>query len=208
MLQQGSTVFRILRCLIKFLPHTCNVCGRNLITGLTFAASPRVDISSTCKVGQKLGVSLPLLTCSPSAWPFRLLYRTGRNSRRDLWLTLYVLLRAVDSPNLRYVSCTIWLSWENFELRWSVFLHPITYPSRPILSSCDHPLSRSVRTGRRQNYSALTWSPINELGGPSLGFAFELFNKCTGGKRTLFIYLINKYISLSDICLTVHHWYK
>ena len=26
--------------------------------------------------------------------------------------------------------------------------------------------------------------------------------------RTLFMYLINKYISLSDICLTVHHWYK
>jgi len=23
----------------------------------------------------------------------------------------------------------------------------------------------------------------------------------------LFIYLINKYISLCDICLTVHHWY-
>jgi hypothetical protein len=45
----------------------CNVCGRNLITGLTSAASPRVDISSTCKVGQKLGTSFPLLTCSPSA---------------------------------------------------------------------------------------------------------------------------------------------
>ena len=27
-------------------------------------------------------------------------------------------------------------------------------------------------------------------------------------QRTLFIYLINKHISLSDICLTVHHWYK
>ena len=27
-------------------------------------------------------------------------------------------------------------------------------------------------------------------------------------QRTLFIYLINKYISLLDICLTVHHWYK
>ena len=27
-------------------------------------------------------------------------------------------------------------------------------------------------------------------------------------QRTLIIYLINKYISLSDICLTVHHWYK
>jgi len=39
---------------IKFLPHTLH-------------ASPRVDISSTCKVGQKIGVPLPLLTCSPSA---------------------------------------------------------------------------------------------------------------------------------------------
>ena len=52
---------------IKFLPHTLNVCGRNLITGLTSAAPPKADISSTCKVGQKLGVSLPLLTRSPSA---------------------------------------------------------------------------------------------------------------------------------------------
>jgi len=53
--------------IIKFLPHTLHVCAKNLFTGLTSAASPRVDISSTCKVGQKLGVSLPLLTCSPSA---------------------------------------------------------------------------------------------------------------------------------------------
>ena len=45
---------------IKFLPQTCNVCGRNLITGLISAASLSVDISSTCKVGQKLGVSLSL----------------------------------------------------------------------------------------------------------------------------------------------------
>ena len=52
---------------IKFLPRTCKVCGRYLITGLTSAASPRVDVTCTCKVGQKLGVSLPLLTCSPSA---------------------------------------------------------------------------------------------------------------------------------------------
>ena len=41
--------------------------GRNLITGLTSAESPRVNISNICKVGQELGVSLPLLTCSPSA---------------------------------------------------------------------------------------------------------------------------------------------
>jgi len=57
---------------------------------LTSAASPRVDISSTCKVGQKLGMSLPLLTCSPWAWPSRLLYRRGRKSQRDLWITLCV----------------------------------------------------------------------------------------------------------------------
>ena len=49
-----------------------------------------VNISSTCKVGQKLGVSLPLLTCSSSAWPSQLLYRRGRKSRRDLWITLYI----------------------------------------------------------------------------------------------------------------------
>jgi len=61
-----------------------------LITGLTSAASPRVDVSSTCKVGQKLGVSLPLLLCSPSAWLSRLLYRRGQKSRRDLWITLYI----------------------------------------------------------------------------------------------------------------------
>jgi len=49
-----------------------------------------VDISSTCKVGQKLRESLPLLTCSPSAWPSRLLYRKDRKSRGDLWITLYI----------------------------------------------------------------------------------------------------------------------
>jgi hypothetical protein len=52
----------------------------------------RKDISSTCKVVQKLGVSLPLLTCSPSAWPSRLLYCRGRTSRRDLWTTLYIYI--------------------------------------------------------------------------------------------------------------------
>jgi hypothetical protein len=54
------------------------------LPNLTSAASPRVDISSNCKIGQKLGVSLPLLTCSPSALPSRLLYRRGRKSRSDL----------------------------------------------------------------------------------------------------------------------------
>jgi hypothetical protein len=77
----------------------CNACRRNLIgKGLTSAASPRVHISSTCKLGQKLGVSLPLLTCSPSAWPSWLLYRKSWKSRRDLWITLYCV------PDFRVVN--------------------------------------------------------------------------------------------------------
>ena len=59
------------------------------LPNLTSAASPRVDISSTCKVGQKLGVSFPLLTCSLSASPSRVLYCRGWKSWRDLWITLY-----------------------------------------------------------------------------------------------------------------------
>ena len=83
---------------IKFLPHKCNVCGR-----LTAAASPGVAISSTCKVGQKLGVSLPLLTCSQSVWPSRLQYRRGRKSLTNLWITLYI--KPDDGPSGRNMQC-------------------------------------------------------------------------------------------------------
>ena len=86
---------------------------------------------------------------------------------------------AVGFPNLRYVSCTVWLSWENFELHWSAFFHPITYPSCLTVSTSYHASRHSVRTGRRQNYSALTWPPINELC-PSPDLVLELFNKCVG----------------------------
>jgi len=64
----------------------CRACARNV------CQEPlEVNITSTCNLGQKLGVSLPLLTCSPSAWPSRLLYRRGRKSRRDSWITLYMI---------------------------------------------------------------------------------------------------------------------
>ena len=97
--------------LSKFQPHTLHVCGWNLITGLTSAASPRVGISSTCQVGQKLGVSLPLLTWSPSEWPSRFLYGRGRKSRRHLWVILcidtrcscevpFILIRILEILNL------------------------------------------------------------------------------------------------------------
>ena len=86
--------------IIKFLPRTLHVCGRNLIRVLTSAASPRVDISSTCKVGQKLGVSLPLLAFSPSKGPSRLLYRRGRKSRREIRITLYFFLTDINVVKL------------------------------------------------------------------------------------------------------------
>jgi hypothetical protein len=49
----------------------------------------------TCKYNmaprtqKKLRDSL-ILICSPSVWPSRLLYRRGRKSRRDLWISLYM----------------------------------------------------------------------------------------------------------------------
>jgi hypothetical protein len=50
----------------------------------------------TCKYAtapstqKNLGEILYLLICSPSACPFWLLYRRCRNSRKDLWITLYI----------------------------------------------------------------------------------------------------------------------
>jgi hypothetical protein len=43
----------------------CNACVRNFITGLTSAMSLRVDISSTCKVGQKLESVSPSVDMLP-----------------------------------------------------------------------------------------------------------------------------------------------
>jgi len=71
---------------------------------------------STCKVGQKLGISLSLslLTCSPSAWPSQLLYRRGRKTRRDLWITLYchlvrrVLLRRLHQDARDFEAEKLW----------------------------------------------------------------------------------------------------
>jgi hypothetical protein len=56
----------------------------------------RKELWSTCKVGQKIGMSLPLLTCSPSVWPSQLVYRRGQKSRRDLWITLYFILQPLS----------------------------------------------------------------------------------------------------------------
>jgi hypothetical protein len=63
----------------------------------------RKEHINTCKVGQKLGVSVPLLTCFPSAWPSRLVYRRGRKSRRDLWISRYIYRLYIYICNKLYV---------------------------------------------------------------------------------------------------------
>jgi len=65
-----------------------SVC-KNLITGLTSAASPRLHISSSCKFGQKLGEILYPLICFFVPCLSSLLRSQFSKSRRDLWITLY-----------------------------------------------------------------------------------------------------------------------
>ena len=76
---------------IKFLQHALQHVSLELdwITELTSAASPTVHISSTCKVGQKLGEILYLLICSFLPCLSWLLRSRVRKSRKDLWITLY-----------------------------------------------------------------------------------------------------------------------
>ena len=77
--------------------------GMNLITGLTSAASPRVDISSTCKLGQKVGVSLPLMTCSPSACPSRPLYAEVGNPGGTYELLCIFEASLSFPPKIKYI---------------------------------------------------------------------------------------------------------
>jgi len=63
----------------------------DLITGLTSSASPRVHISSSCKVGQKLGETLYPLICFFLPCLSWLLRSQFSKSRRDLWITLYII---------------------------------------------------------------------------------------------------------------------
>jgi hypothetical protein len=120
----------------------CNACRRNLITGLTSAASPRVHISCTCKVGQKLGMSLPLLPCSPSAWPSRLLYRRGRKSRRDLWITLYIFFSNICTFfEFVVTNCLISLLFK--DIYWKAF------PWNGLRFSLDKELYKEVKQHTR-----------------------------------------------------------
>ena len=97
------------------------------------SVSSRVDISRTCKVEQKLGVSLPLLTWCPSAWPSRLLYDRGLKSQRDLWITLYCL----DDRGS--------LSDREFYFRWYGSVHPVHWvPGHTTVEVQSFPLASAI----------------------------------------------------------------
>ena len=94
----------------------CNVCDRNLITGLTSTASPRVDIPSTCKLGQKLGVSL-----SPSVdmLPFGVNIPATVPQRSEipegLMITLYLMYNRITWAKISNRH-KIWKSWQKYAL--------------------------------------------------------------------------------------------
>ena len=71
--------------------------------------SPRVHISSTCKVGQKLGVTLSLLICSFLPCLSWLLRSRVRKSRRDLWITLYVYIYIIWLKNFLVYQVHLWV---------------------------------------------------------------------------------------------------
>jgi len=95
----------------------------------------RVDISSTCKVGQKLGVSLPLLTCSPSAWPSRLLYPQRSEIPEGLMnYPVFVLFQeAKNSSFLKLCYVLLWCLNQNV-LRASCILCHVTSDSLTIFT--------------------------------------------------------------------------
>ena len=91
------------------------VCGRNLITGLTSAASPRVDISSTCKARRETwGVSpsvdmLPFGVTIPTTVPQRSEILEGLlNYPVVLWT---VLVKLIFLYNKREVNDNILLDY-------------------------------------------------------------------------------------------------
>jgi len=105
----------------KAIGWDCRACARNVCQ-----EHSEVNISSTCKVGQKLGVSLPLLTCSPSAWPSRLLYRRGRKSWRDLWITLYFNLLILQYPYTLISFNLLWSPYTSYSLHLHLLI--LQYP--------------------------------------------------------------------------------
>ena len=99
---------------VSVLPYRCSICAP-LVTrqmSIKFLRHALHEgctyISSTCKVGQKLGEILYLLICSFLPCLSWLLRSRVRKSRRDLWITLY-------NENAKYSLCD-----ENWIFRYNL----------------------------------------------------------------------------------------
>ena len=111
------------------------------------------------------------------------------------------------------------LAWPNFDMRlWRGWTAHYGAKSFFLGLHSRTSLSLNQTTELTLPYMPICWTVIimNSTGLSvvpvpwPLGTALSLYR--TGvtllSRERFFIYLINKYISLSDICLTVHHWYK
>ena len=56
----------------------------------------------------------PPLVTRPATWPSRLLYRRGRKSQRDLWITLYISLIKKKGKDFLYAPLKVELQIHSF----------------------------------------------------------------------------------------------
>jgi hypothetical protein len=80
------------------------VCGQNLLTGLISAVSPRVDISSTCKVGETCSVS-PSVDMLP--FGVTILATVPQRSKIPKGLTKYPVFRIDSTATPAYDLCRV-----------------------------------------------------------------------------------------------------
>ena len=130
---------------------------------------------------------------------------------------------AVNPPSLTVVGCyavstvlSVWLRYvcmkacQNrfFPYRSDFCFHKCKVNSLlPIIAYLGNAELLSVNYNLGLSFVALDASPHSRIIGLTFRHrASSIQDRCFATvQRTLFIYLINKYISLSDICLTLHH---
>ena len=119
-------------------------------------------------------------------------------THKEQFINLYLNTLRMGDADLRFYITTVQDGW-----RKSAFLTRACFPCtiQAIMQYIE-----PVSEWSCWRMFIETW-PHSEL---NFGTALPLYRDRSFAtlQRTLFIYLINKYISLSDICLTVHHWYK
>ena len=136
-----------------------------------------------------------------------MIYIVSNNGRHPLTETSNTLHPTTLHSTSLHLSTLHFLP---FKLQTNIILGPVGTGSEPHhshRSTADVPNARILF-----NDPHVKWCFMNtrkEISLYSLTFRHRASciqdRRFTTLQRTLFIYLINKYISLSDICLTVHH---